>query len=98
RRQQTHPVLEMTPLARTGGIRHRVRVAGNYVIVVDNRMEKSRPADVHLRVALDFGPAPGPPVTRLSPGRQLAVIVISFAVFFAIVSYASRRLLRGIRR
>jgi hypothetical protein len=37
-------------------------------------------------------------VIRLSPARQLTIIVITFAVFFAIVSYSARRLLHGIRR
>jgi hypothetical protein len=49
-------------------------------------------------VVLDFGARPGPQVTRLSPQRQFTVILISFAVFFGIVTYSARRLLRGIRR
>jgi hypothetical protein len=54
---------------------------------------------VRLRVSLDFSPRRlGPEVTRLSPERQLAVIVISFAVFFGIVAYSGRKLLRAIRR
>jgi hypothetical protein len=54
---------------------------------------------VRLKISLDFAPRPqGPEVTRLSPRRQLTVILISFAVFFAIVSYSARRLLGAIRR
>ena len=44
-------------------------------------------------------PAPrGPLVIRLPRERQLTVIVVSFAVFFGIVTYSARRLLRGMRR
>jgi hypothetical protein len=52
---------------------------------------------VHLRITLDFSRR-GPTVTRLSPQRQLAVIAISFAVFFGIVTFSARRLLRNLKR
>jgi hypothetical protein len=81
----------------SGRIRYRVRTPGDYVVVIDNRGGDARPAEARLRVALDFELQSGPEVTLLSPGRQFAVILISFAVFFGIVSYSARRLLRGIR-
>jgi hypothetical protein len=37
-------------------------------------------------------------VTRLPAQRQLAVILISFAVFFGIVSFSARRLWRAVVR
>jgi len=49
-----------------------------------------RPASVHLRIFLDE-----PPVRYLSRGRQLAVVTISFGVFFAIVSLSARKLLKA---
>jgi hypothetical protein len=52
---------------------------------------------VHIRVWLDFARR-GPVVTQLSPERQLTVIAISFLVFFGIVTYSARRLLRTMRR
>ena len=51
-----------------------------------------RPAGVHLRVFLEE-----PPVRYLSRGRQLAVLAISFGVFFAIVSLSARKLLKAVR-
>jgi hypothetical protein len=63
--------------------------------VVDNR--DARPAAVHLRISLEFGASPGPAVTRLSSRRQLTVILISFAVFFGIVTFSARRLWRAIK-
>jgi len=91
-------VIASTASAASGRIRYRVRVPGDYVVVIENRGGDKRPVEARLRVALDFQMQSGPEVTRLSPGRQFAVILISFAVFFGIVSYSARRLLRGIRR
>jgi hypothetical protein len=97
RNQMPEGALAVTGQAPSGHIRYRVPERGVYVVLVDNRAS-SQPAAVQLLVALDFGVRPGPPVTRLSPQRQITVIVISFAVFFAIATYSARRLLRGIRR
>jgi hypothetical protein len=77
---------------RSGTLRARVP-RGDYVVVVDNRENSGRPATVHLRVWLDF--SGGPAKTQISPERQLAVIVISFAVFFGIVGYSMSRLWRS---
>jgi len=87
-------VLAITPPGRSGRLRYRTQVRGEYAVVIDNRLG-TRAAAAHLRVSLDFGGRPGPEVTRLSPARQLTVIAITFAVFFAIVSYSARRLLHG---
>jgi hypothetical protein len=82
----------------SGGLRFRVRERGEYAIVVDNR-EGDGPASVYLKVSLDFGSGRGGPVvTTLSPRRQLMVILISFAVFFGIVTWSARRLLRSVGR
>lgn len=94
---QPHGVLAASEPAATGRLRYQVRVPGDYVVVIDNRADPDHPAEAHLRVSLDFGGRPGPEVTRLSPGRQIAVIAISFAVFLGIVSFSAQRLLRGIR-
>ena len=67
----------------------------DYVIVVENDAEA--PAEVLLRISLDFTRA-GPRVTKLSPQRQFTVIAISFAVFFGIVTWSARKLLRAVRK
>ncbi len=87
-------VLAVTPPGASGRLRFHVRQPGNYVVVLDNHGAPA--ASVRLRVTLDFVPA-GPNVTELSPRRQLAVIAISFAVFFGIVSWSARKLLKGVR-
>lgn len=89
-------VLAATEPAGSGRLHYQLRVAGDYILLIDNREGRDRPAEAHLRVALDFGTAPGPAVSRLSVTRQVTVIAISFAVFFAIAGFSARRLLRGI--
>jgi hypothetical protein len=91
-------LLAVTEAGKSGGFAFRVRQPGDYVLVVDNRLNKQKPAAVRLRVALDFGGRAGPEVTRLAPGRQLIVIVLAFAFFFGVVTYSARKLLRGARR
>ncbi len=93
---QPHGVLAVTPVASHGNLSCYVRWPDDYAIVVDNRA--TQPSAVHLRISLEFGGSPGPAVTRLSPRRQLAVILISFAVFFGIVTFSARRLWRAIKR
>jgi hypothetical protein len=98
REDRPHGVLAATDPARLGQLRYQVRVAGDYILLIDNREGRDRPAEAHLRVALDFGKSPVPEVSRLPVPRQIIVITISFAVFFAIAGFSARRLLRGINR
>jgi hypothetical protein len=93
-----HGVLAVTETGKSGGLDFRVRQPGDYVVVVDNRSSKSQPAAVHLRIALDFARPTVPLVTSLSPQRQLAVIILSFAFFSGVVTYSARKLLRAAKR
>jgi hypothetical protein len=90
-----HGVMTVTPLASSGNLAYYVHWPDDYAIVVDNHAAK--PSAVHLRISLEFGGNPGPPVTRLSRPRQLAVVLISFAVFFGIVTFSARRLWRAVK-
>jgi hypothetical protein len=92
---KTHGLVAVSPLASSGNLSYYVYAPDDYAIVVDNHAVK--PSAVHLRVSLEFGGSPGPPVTRLSGQRQLAVVLISFAVFFGIVSFSARRLWRVVK-
>jgi hypothetical protein len=90
--------LAATPIGSSGKLRLHVPAAGDYAIVLDNRESAGAAADVHLRIALDFGGGSGPTARYLSPRRQLTVILVSFAFFFAVVTWSARRILRAIRR
>jgi hypothetical protein len=78
--------------AASGGLHSQTPLSGEFALIIDNRLGV-QPASVHLRVALDFTV-----VTGLTPARRLLVVVISFAVFFGIVTYSARRILRAIRQ
>jgi len=90
-----HSVIDVTTEAAQGNLSYPVSERGDYALVLDN--QGRAPATVHIRVWLDFA-RHGPAVTQLSPKRQLTVIAISFLVFFGIVTYSARRLLKTIRR
>jgi hypothetical protein len=84
-----HEEIAATPAGPRGALRTPVHDRDTYV-AIENRAARS--VRVRLRVFLEQQQ-----VRYLSRGRQLAVIVISFGVFFAIVSLSARKLLRAIR-
>jgi hypothetical protein len=85
-----HDEIASTPLGPGGTLRMPVHDPDTYVVIEN---QAARAARVRLRVYLEQ-----PQVRYLSRGRQLAVIAISFGVFFAIVSLSARRLWKAIRR
>lgn len=85
-----HDETAATPVGAQGALRISIHDADTYV-AIENRT--SRPVNVRLRVLLEQ-----PRVRTLSRGRQLAVILISFGVFFAIASLSARKLLKAIRK
>jgi hypothetical protein len=85
-----HEEIAATPAGPRGALRMSVHDADTYV-AMENRA--AQPVRVRLRVFLEQ-----PSVRYLSRGRQLAVIAISFGVFFAIVSLSARKLLKAIRQ
>ena len=93
-----HGLLAVTGIGKSGALNFRIREPGDYVLVVDNRSSKAQPAAVHLRIALDFARPSGPVVTRISPQRQLTVMVLAFVFFFGVVAYSARKLLRAAKR
>jgi hypothetical protein len=97
RADQPHGFLAATQPSSRGTLNYHLQRAGEYAVVVDNRALHT-PVRVHLRVSLDFSGRPEPGVRTLSPERRLAVILISFAVFFGIVTWSARKLLRAARQ
>lgn len=97
RDDEPHGHIAATPTGRSGVIADRYHRRGNFAVVLDNR-DGSGMALVHLRVWLEFGTGRGPEITEVPPERQLAVVAISLAVFFGIVTYSGRRLWRAVKR
>ena len=85
-----HDEIATTPVGPRGALRMSVHDVDTYV-AIENRT--GRPVRVRLRVVLVE-----PQVRYLSRSRQLTVIVVSFGVFFAIVSLSARKLLHAIRK
>jgi hypothetical protein len=96
RADQAHGFLAASAPAQAGRLSHRLETPGEYAVVVDNRALRS-PEKVHLRVSLEFAGRPTQGVGKLSPQRRLAVILISFAVFFGIVTWSARKLLKAMK-
>ncbi|MGB7762177.1 MAG: hypothetical protein WBL61_20255 [Bryobacteraceae bacterium] len=98
REDLAHGVVEATEPGRSGKLACEVRPPGEYVVVVDNRRGDGRSAVVRLRIRLDPSPFAGAIPARISPRRRLTVILVSFAAFFAIVTWSGRKLLPAVRR
>jgi hypothetical protein len=79
-----------SPAGPRGMLRVAVHEPDAYLVIQNHAAES---ATVHLRVFLEE-----PQVRYLSRRRQLAVIVISFALFFAIVTLSARKLLKAIKK
>jgi hypothetical protein len=98
RNSDPHGMLAVTESGRSGRLRYQIRRPGRYVVVLDNRTGGSEPARVRVSVWLDFSPPSGPAVTEISPGRRFTVVLISCAVFFSIVTFSLRRIIRSVKR
>jgi hypothetical protein len=99
RLRNDHPygVLASTSPGPIGQLHYYIHDPGDYAVVLDNR-DSDAPAAVRLRVWLDFSGRTGRDAETLSPQRRLTVILVSFAVFFGIVTWSARRLLQSVRR
>jgi hypothetical protein len=93
-RDQGHRELAATAYQRSGGFTYAAP-PGDYVLVVDNRMEGRGPARVRLRVSLAFGAAGAEPRT-LSARRRAVVIAVSVLVFAVIALFAGSKLRRAL--
>ena len=92
RQHKSHDSLASTDTARTDKFNQFVGDPGEYAVVIENPGKS--PAAVRVTVALSFGQ---PDSRYLSRDRRLAVILISSVMFFAIVTFSARALLRAIK-
>lgn len=89
--------LAATAFRAQGNFRYPVREPDEYAVILENSREGGAPAVVELRVSLDFSARGQPQVRYLSPQRRLVVILVSLAVFLAIVTYSGWKLLGVLR-
>ena len=81
-------ILAATPFGMDGKLRHFAPEPGDYAMVIENQPASRARAKVKVRVWIESAVTP----RALSPQRRLAVILISAAVFFAIVSFSAFKL------
>jgi len=95
RDRRSHRPAISTPYQMKGGFRHRIDQAGDYLVVLDNRMEGRSAAAVRLRVVMNHeDPAPGP--ARMLSSRRRLVVVVTSVLFFVVVSgWSGRRVWRA---
>ena len=93
-RHKIHDALAST--ARTAAFSQFIGEPGEYAVVIEN--PGSTPIAARLTVALSFGPPHQPAARYLSRERRLTVILVSFVMFFAIVTFSTRALLRAMKK
>lgn len=95
KQHKSHSSLAATPSTASGAVNQYIEQPGEYAAIVENN--SNRPAAVHLLLSLSF-PPPRPVARTISPTRRLTVILVSFGMFFAIVTFSARALLKAMRR
>lgn len=95
-RGRDYDAIASSPTAREGEIRRMVEERGRFDVVLIN--DRGAPAAVvDFVVHTDVDPSEDSVARMLSPERRLAVILISFAIFFGLVTWSAWRLLRANR-
>jgi hypothetical protein len=95
-RGREHDTLAVSDGAHSGAFRRMLDTRGQYAVVVMNR-RGGGPATVSLEVRTDLDPNADVVAKMLPPGRRLAVILVSFAIFFITVTWSGIKLMRAIR-
>jgi hypothetical protein len=93
-RGRDYDSLATAPDGREGEIRRLMDEPGEFAVVVAND-ERAPEAMVDLEVRTDLNPTADSMAQVLSPERRLAVIAISFGIFFGVVTWSALRLLRA---
>jgi hypothetical protein len=83
--------LYVTGLETSARFRQRVPEAGNYILILDNRLER-QPAEVALRIELTS--PHGAAVREVPAERRKAVVALSLAFFGAVVVFSARQFLK----
>jgi hypothetical protein len=93
-RGQDHEMFASSPNGQKGEIRQMVDERGEFAVIVRNE-DRAPTAIVDLEVSTDVNPSPESMARVLPPGRRLAVILISFGIFFGLVMWSGWRLWRA---
>src|SRR5579884_2372205 len=96
-RRRNYEKLVATGDAQNGSFSQIIPTRGNYAVVIING--KNAPAAiVSLSIQTTLNPS-GPGLARtLPPGRRLAVILVSFAIFFVSIAWSGHRLIKAMAK
>jgi hypothetical protein len=84
--------LYVTGLETSARFRQRIPDAGDYILVLDNRLEGRSPAEVALRIELS---SPHSSIVReVPPERRRAIVALSLVFFGAVVVFSARQFLK----
>jgi len=86
-----HPVCR-SGFVTDGKLRCEVDQKGEYILLLDNRIEGRRPTEVNLRIALRE-PASIIAIT-VPPQKRAIIIALSLLFFVAVVMYSARQFMR----
>ena len=81
-----------TGFEKSGRLKYRLADKGQYVLMIDNRIETRTQTLVHLRVELTNPYSAN--VQELSPARRRVVVTLSLLFFGAVVAFSAWRFLR----
>lgn len=95
-RGKEHETLAISPESMKGAFRRMIDRPGQYAVVLRNS-SKTGPVTVSLEFSTDLNPNANVVAQELPRRKQLMVILISFGVFFAMVSWSGVKLIRGLK-
>jgi len=94
-RGDTHATLAVSNDGKAGRIRRLLDWRGRYIVAIVNK-RGARPALVSFELRTDVNPNAQVSARELSPERRMAVIAISFGIFFAIVAFCGWKMMRAV--
>jgi hypothetical protein len=97
RHDLSHQIIFSTPFRTEGAFRYGPAPAGDYALIVDNRMEGRGPAQVRIKVNLSFGVSRRAAPSVLPAGTRMTIIGVTLLTFGSILFFAARRLMPSLR-
>ncbi len=86
-----HP-LASTGFQTTGKLHFEIDEPGDYVLLLDNRLESGRTTDVSLKI--DLRDPPNIVAGTVSPERRQVVITLSLLFFLGVVMFSARQFMK----
>jgi hypothetical protein len=86
-----HP-LASTGFQNTARLRYEIDEPGDYVLLLDNRLESGRTTDVSLKINLRDPPSIV--AGTVSPERRQVVITLSLLFFLGVVMFSARQFMK----